>query len=1117
MADASALPSAFAMAEPATAQPSVPANGGGGGGLLAAMRSASGLVGGGRSGGGSGAPGGGRAALTDKYMLGEELGRGAFGQVFKGLDTRSGEAVAIKQLALGGIPNEALAGIMGEIELLRGLNHPNIVKYIGSFKTRSHLYIIMEFMENGALSNIIKPSRFGCFPEPLVAMYISQVLAGLAYLHEQGVVHRDIKGANILTTKEGLVKLADFGVASRLGEIADEEDPAAIAVVGTPYWMAPEVIEMTSVSAAADIWSVGCLCLELLTGAPPYFDLQPMSALFRIVADMRPPLPDSLSPELRDFLLQCFHKDPAKRPDAKMLQQHEWLGASRRTLRASWQDTLRGRRPTPAMEPVSAVVDATLRDMADPVGASSSPTRRVSSSNGRGATTGRALLDGRPAAGDPLSVTAKRRTQPGTARRHTKSESPSKAANASQPLEAVMAQLGGSMASSAPGDWEGGNMASWLERQEAAAADASAPMPTSPQSALAAASPGQRKAAEVRRLLAALRPIGRAATRDVQPAVSAVALTDTVSSGPEGRAAFLEADGAAVLLELLDTQQPEVALSALRLTNAAAGDQQSLHALALQGLLPAVGSFTDRAVDHAVRVEAAAFLGALAAGPPAAVQLLVACQGLASLSNLIDDAAPDAGALAGSACNAIWAVLQAGGQAAMVSRCRACAAAGLPLRLVLLLTRLAKRPTANGTTPHGGAEGPSFGLRQSSAKSLTDGLLPGDGAEPGTAKRGSKGGLRATLGAPGTPTGLSSGNSSPAGGTAARGGGGGSFAAAPPPDADKIIMRAADLLLVMSHADTVTKASLARRETLLQLIEVAHALPPPPALQLLRALRALTADPALLLPLYDCGTIQLLEPFIEAGRPAEGVAQALAALDNLCKISRTRQEAAAVSGVVPHLVRLAAPQDGPPAEGSIEARLRERAVPMLCAMAHSTTRGRAALGASDGAGVLLGLLREPPYQALALDALAAWLEEDAGRLQPRLAQRDTLARLTALIAAHTPAVPGDTDALVAVLGPLSRLLRAGPRVSAEAGRSGLPPLLCELLKRPPALAALPLLQALRAIYEHHPRPKEFLVKWPIQESLRRLVAGGGADASQAVLVRRQAQSLLDAFRVNTVF
>ena len=133
----------------------------------------------------------------------QELGRGAYGQVYKGLDLTNGDTVAVKQISLvGGISPDGLHGVMGEIELLKSLDHKNIVKYIGSFKTRTHLYIILEYMDNGSLASIIKPNKFGVFPEALVAVYIAQVLAGLQYLHEQGVVHRDIKGANILTTKE---------------------------------------------------------------------------------------------------------------------------------------------------------------------------------------------------------------------------------------------------------------------------------------------------------------------------------------------------------------------------------------------------------------------------------------------------------------------------------------------------------------------------------------------------------------------------------------------------------------------------------------------------------------------------------------------------------------------------------------------------------------------------------------------------------------------------------------------------------------------------------------------------------------------------------------------------
>jgi serine/threonine protein kinase len=118
------------------------------------------------------------------------------------MDTTTGDVVAIKQIPLAGASPDTLAAVMGELELLKTLRHRNIVKYLGSFKTRAHLYIILEYMEDGALSGLIRPGRFGPLPESLAAVYIAQVLSGLAYLHEQGVVHRDIKGANILTTKD---------------------------------------------------------------------------------------------------------------------------------------------------------------------------------------------------------------------------------------------------------------------------------------------------------------------------------------------------------------------------------------------------------------------------------------------------------------------------------------------------------------------------------------------------------------------------------------------------------------------------------------------------------------------------------------------------------------------------------------------------------------------------------------------------------------------------------------------------------------------------------------------------------------------------------------------------
>lgn len=260
--------------------------------------------------------------IVGNYSLGAVLGKGGFGTVYSGLDVENGDFVAIKQIYLQKIPKDQLNSIMQEIDLLKNLNHSNIVKYITYVKTKEFLYIILEYVENGSLANIVK--KFGKFPESLVCVYITQVLEGLVYLHEQGVVHRDIKGANILTTKEGVIKLADFGVATKFG------DESAATVVGTPYWMAPEIIELNGATTASDIWSVGCTVIELLTGQPPYYDLGPMPALFRIVQDDYPPLPEGISPALKDWLMQCFQKDPMLRVSATKLLKHKWIQSAKR-------------------------------------------------------------------------------------------------------------------------------------------------------------------------------------------------------------------------------------------------------------------------------------------------------------------------------------------------------------------------------------------------------------------------------------------------------------------------------------------------------------------------------------------------------------------------------------------------------------------------------------------------------------------------------------------------------------------------------------------------------------------------------------------------------------------
>ncbi|GAM16881.1 hypothetical protein SAMD00019534_000560 [Acytostelium subglobosum LB1] len=261
----------------------------------------------------------GDSSFMSKYQIGEAIGKGAFGKVYKALNTETGDFFAVKQIEKSIISEKQLPAIIQELKLLKTLQHVNIVKFIESHETSKHLYFALEFIEGGSLAKIAK--RYGNFQEPLLSRYISQVLRGIEYLHDKGVIHRDIKSDNILITKEGVIKLADFGSCTY--SALDRK----LTVVGTPFWMAPEVIQMdmNARSTACDIWSLGCTILELLTGSPPYWELGTMPAMFAMVNNPHPPLPAKISPELKKFLMSCFVRDINKRPTASQLLDHPWI------------------------------------------------------------------------------------------------------------------------------------------------------------------------------------------------------------------------------------------------------------------------------------------------------------------------------------------------------------------------------------------------------------------------------------------------------------------------------------------------------------------------------------------------------------------------------------------------------------------------------------------------------------------------------------------------------------------------------------------------------------------------------------------------------------------------
>jgi mitogen-activated protein kinase kinase kinase len=253
---------------------------------------------------------------TFRWFKGQLIGKGTFGRVYLGMNATTGEFLAVKEVEVNPKAaqgdkkkmQELVAALDQEIDTMQHLDHVNIVQYLGCERKETSISIFLEYISGGSIGSCLR--KHGKFEERVVASLTRQTLSGLAYLHREGILHRDLKADNILLDVDGTCKISDFGISKKTDNIYGNDKTNSMQ--GSVFWMAPEVIRSQGegYSAKVDIWSLGCVVLEMFAGRRPWSKEEAVGAIYKIANGETPPIPDEVREEISPiaiaFMLDCF-------------------------------------------------------------------------------------------------------------------------------------------------------------------------------------------------------------------------------------------------------------------------------------------------------------------------------------------------------------------------------------------------------------------------------------------------------------------------------------------------------------------------------------------------------------------------------------------------------------------------------------------------------------------------------------------------------------------------------------------------------------------------------------------------------------------------------------------